>query len=166
MAARAEQPEVELFVVFSGRSDMGWQRLLRHGFRHCFALQRTAEGWILIDPLWGQLSVRPLKHPPSLDLPARWRAAGLAVLGPFRPLPPRPGILPLLSPITCVSVCQRLLGLSMPLVLTPWQLWRVLGRESWDLSVDPRNKNLTKESVQATNLLVKGRAMPGVSDQA
>lgn len=146
MAARRADPErPELWILFSGRADLPWLRVLKPGFRHCLAAQRDTSGWLLIDPLWGRLVVRRLTTEASETLPDRWRGAGFAVLGPFRPLPPRPGLRPILAPLTCVSVCQRLLGLSLPLVVTPWQLWRALGGESRSLLGHPRTLVLTSD---------------------
>lgn len=110
-----------VWIGFGGRADQLWLRLLRPGFRHCFALIRDVGGWTLLDPLSGRLVVTRLPAAPTADIPRRYRAAGFALLGPFRPAPPRPGLLPPLLPASCVTVCLRLLGLRA-LVLTPWGL--------------------------------------------
>ena len=51
-------------------------RLLRPGFRHCFALIRDPGGWTLLDPLSGRLVVTRLPAAPTADIPRRYRAAG------------------------------------------------------------------------------------------
>lgn len=124
--ARRPAPEGQLvWIGFGGRADQPWLRLLRPGFRHCFALLRDPAGWTLLDPLSGRLVVTRLPASPAADVPRRYRAAGFSVLGPFLPAPPRPGLLPPLLPASCVTVCLRLLGLRA-FVLTPHGLYGFL----------------------------------------
>lgn len=107
-----------VWIGFGGRADQPWLRLLRPGFRHCFALIRDPDGWTLLDPLSGRFVVTRLPAPAAADVPRRYRAAGFSLLGPFDPAPPRPSLLPPLLPASCVTVCLRLLGLRA-FVLTP-----------------------------------------------
>jgi hypothetical protein len=122
-------PTQEVWVAFAGRTEMAWLRLFRPGFRHCFAALADAEGWTLVDPLSGRLVVQRLAVPRSFDLPAFWRRAGLRVLGPFAPEPPRPSRLPPLMPATCVTACLALLGRRRHLLLSPYGLYRALSLE-------------------------------------
>lgn len=114
------------FIVFGGGADMAWQRLLRPGFRHCFAALEEAGGWLVLEPLSGRLLATRLDLPPGFDLPGFYRRAGLVVTGPFRPAPPRPRRLPALSPMTCVALCRAVLGPDAPFALTPNGLHRAL----------------------------------------
>lgn len=118
--------EVQVWIAFSGRVDLPWQRFLRPGFRHCFAALSDGRGWTVVDPLAGRMVVERLALDAGFDLPAFWRRAGFRVLGPFTPGPPRPRVLPLLAPFTCVTACLRLLGLQDRLILTPEALHRHL----------------------------------------
>ncbi len=118
--------EPQVWIAFSGRADLAWQRLLSPGFRHCFAALADHRGWTVVDPLAGRVVVERLEVTPDFDLPAFWRRAGFRVLGPFRPAPPRRRLLALLAPFTCVTVCLRLLGHDNALVLTPRGLYRRL----------------------------------------
>ncbi len=120
--------ETLVWIAFSGRADLPWQRLLRPGFRHCFAALSDGRGWTVVDPLVGRLVVDRLEVDAGFDLPAFWRRAGFRVLGPFTPAPPRRRLLSLLAPFTCVTACQRLLGLEGRLILTPRGLHRHLSR--------------------------------------
>jgi hypothetical protein len=80
----------QAFIVFGGQADQPWLRLLRPGFRHCFAALADAAGWTVLDPLTGRLVVARLDLPQGFDLPAFYRRAGLTVLGPScRPSPVR-----------------------------------------------------------------------------
>lgn len=115
-----------LFLVFGGGADQPWLRLLRPGFRHCFAAIRDAQGWTVLDPLSGRLLVQRLDVAPDFDLPGFYLRAGLALRGPFRPGPPAPRWLPPLSPYSCVTLCRALLGSGAPFALTPHGLYRAL----------------------------------------
>lgn len=116
----------EVWIAFAGRSEMAWLRLFRPGFRHCFAALADAEGWTLVDPLSGRLVVQRLAVGRGFDLPSFWRRAGFRVLGPFRPEPPRPSLVPPLLPATCVTACLALLGRKGGFLLTPHALYRAL----------------------------------------
>ena len=129
LAHRRLGTEQELWVGFGGRADQSWLRLLRPGFRHCFAAVRDAAGWIVLDPLSGRLLVTRLDVPAAFDLPAFWVRAGCSVLGPFRPAEPR-ARRPWLSPYSCVSLCRALLGPDAPPALTPRGLFKALAQKS------------------------------------
>jgi hypothetical protein len=122
VAAAAQQA----FIVFGGQADQPWLRLLRPGFRHCFAALADAAGWTVLDPLSGRLMVARLDLPEGFDLPGFYRRAGLVVLGPFQPGGPRRRLLPPLAPLTCVSLCRAVLGARAPFALTPFGLFRAL----------------------------------------
>lgn len=121
---RGEEPLV--WIAFSGRVDLPWQRLLSPGFRHCFAALADSRGWTVVDPLAGRTVVERLALAPDFDLPEFWRRAGFRVLGPFSPAPPRRRIIALIAPFTCVTVCLRLLGRDDAFVFTPRALYRRL----------------------------------------
>ena len=125
---RAAEAGQRAFIVFGGAADQPWLRLLRPGFRHCFAVLADAAGWTVLDPLSGRLVVARLDVPAAFDLPGFYRRAGFAVAGPFAPAPPRWRWLPPLAPFTCVALCRAVLGAGAPFALTPWGLFRRLGR--------------------------------------
>lgn len=130
--------EPEIFIIWSGRADHPWQRLLRPGFRHCFAALRDAQGWMTADPLTNRLVLARLGLPTSHDLPRAYRRAGLRVLGPFTPAPPGPGGRLIFSPYSCVSLCRALLGPDTPFAITPHGLYRALKNLA-----ESRKENLT-----------------------
>ena len=132
---RAAQAGQRAFIVFGGAADQPWLRLLRPGFRHCFAVLADAAGWTVLDPLSGRLVVARLDVPVQFDLPGFYRRAGFAVCGPFAPGQPRWRPLPPLAPFTCVALCRAVLGAGAPFALTPWGLFRALAKN--------RKKSLT-----------------------
>lgn len=122
----AADTEQLVWIGFGGRADQWWLRLLRPGFRHCVAALRDQRGWLVAEPLSGRLVLAALDVPPGFDLPRFWRRAGLTVLGPFTPLPPRAGWRTILRPLNCVSLCLALLG-RHDAAITPFGLFRALG---------------------------------------
>lgn len=120
----------QAWIVFGGGADMAWQRLLRPGFRHCFAALADGTGWTVLEPLSGRLVVARLDLAPGFDLPRFYRRAGLHVLGPFLPAPPRPRPWPVLLPMSCVGLCRAVLGPGAPRALTPFGLFRALSQIS------------------------------------
>lgn len=127
-----------VWIVFGGRADHGWQRLLRPGFRHCFAAIEDAQGWIVLDPLSGRLLLARIDVPPAFDLPAFYRRAGLRPLGPFLLDEHALGSSMPALPLNCVSLCRAILGPHAPFALTPAGLYRRLNK-----SLQSRKKSLT-----------------------
>jgi hypothetical protein len=123
----SEGPGQQVWIAFGGEADQDWLRLLRPGFRHCFAALVDEAGWTVLEPLSGRLVVARLPVPAGFDLPGFYRRAGLAVLGPFAPGLPRARRLPPFEPLSCVALCRALLGPGAPFALTPWGLFRALG---------------------------------------
>jgi hypothetical protein len=119
-----------VWIAFGGVADQPWLRLLRPGFRHCFAALSDPAGWTVLEPLSGRLLVARLPARPDFDLPGFYRRAGLHVLGPFEAGAPRRQALPALLPFTCVALCRALLGPGAPFALTPYGLFRALGGEA------------------------------------
>jgi hypothetical protein len=112
-----------VWIGFGGRADRLWLRLLRPGFRHCFAAVEDAQGWTVVEPLSGRLLVARPVLVPGFDLPGFYRRAGLVVLGPFTPGAPHCGVLPALLPYSCVAVCRAVLGQGAPFAVTPHGLF-------------------------------------------
>jgi len=113
-------------VAFTGKTEIGWLRLLRPGFRHCFALLHDGARWLTLDPLAHKTLVQAHDDlPPEFDL-VLWlrREGGCRVVPVSLPEPPpRPAPLGL---FTCVEAVKRVLGLHDRWIFTPWQLYRRL----------------------------------------
>ncbi len=136
---QAREAGQEVWIAFGGEADQPWLRLLRRGFRHCFAALRDEAGWTVVEPLSGRLLVARLTVPAAYDLPGFYERAGLVVVGPFHPGPARPVRLPGLLPMSCVGLCRAVLGAGAPFALTPWGLCRRLVK----ILVQNRKKVLT-----------------------
>ncbi len=114
----------EIWIAFSGKADVQFLKFLRPGFRHCFALLRGPDTWLVVDPMLHKLEVQATLCAADFDLPAWMRARGYRVTrAPRLPTPAR-ALLP--APFTCVEAMKRLIGLRAWWVLTPWQLYRRL----------------------------------------
>jgi hypothetical protein len=131
----AEGPGQQVWVVFGGEADQPWLRLLRPGFRHCFAAIGDEAGWTVLEPLSGRLLVARLPVPAGFHLPDFYSRAGLEVLGPFVPGEPRARRLPPIGLLSCVGLCRALLGPDAPFALTPYGLFRALGRTVERMSI-------------------------------
>lgn len=109
-------------VVFSGRADLWWLRLLRPGFRHCFVVLEADGVWICVNPLAHRTSVEMWSPEPGSDLAAWLRGRhGLTVVEAEVGDPPRrPSPIGLYS---CVEAVKRVLGIQARWVLTPGQLY-------------------------------------------
>jgi hypothetical protein len=129
-ALAAEGTSQSVWIAFGGVADQPWLKLLRPGFRHCFAALGDEAGWTVLEPLSGRLMVARLPVAAGFDLPGFYRRAGLRVLGPFAAGAPARRLLPPLAPFTCVALCRALLGPAAPFALTPHGLFRALGGKS------------------------------------
>ncbi len=107
-------------IVFHGEGTRWWARLLKPGFRHCFAAVESGGLWILFDPRRGLVELRALTSA-DFDLAAFYRDKGYTVAEHTQGT--RPSRAPLM-PATCVGATKRLLAIRAPLALTPWRLWR------------------------------------------
>ena len=113
----AERPKI--WVIFSDHTEIWWLRILRRGFRHCFALLHNGEQWLLVESLAGYLDCRVLPPAPDFNLPAWLSLQGFMVKASESI--PRKQLAPL-AIMTCVETIKRLIGCHNWLVWTPWQL--------------------------------------------
>ena len=123
---RTSDAQIKAWVAFSGRADMAWLRLLRPGFRHCFAILHDGHNWITFDPLSNYTDITVLHLPPDFDLPDWLAMRGYRVIrarlcrAVAKPAP--------VAVFNCVEAVKRVLGLHKRSIITPWQLYRYLMR--------------------------------------
>ena len=126
--AQSDRCESRVVVAFVGETDIPWLRLLRPGFRHCFAVIECSGHWLIYDPAshqtrldrLGRLALAELLN--WLTLPNTTLICCRTKAAPARLAPVRP--------YTCVEAVKRILGIRAALVLTPWQLFRHLTKEN------------------------------------
>ncbi|CAA7613111.1 conserved hypothetical protein [Candidatus Terasakiella magnetica] len=128
MIAVDQTPWTRALVVFSGQTDLAWLRLLRPGYRHCFVVLGSPGGWVCINPLAHRTLVTVLPVAADFDVAEWYRGQGMSVVEavvacpPHRPMPWRP--------FTCVEAVKRIIGLNDGIVLTPWQLFQKISKNS------------------------------------
>lgn len=111
------------WVVFSGEAELPWLKILRPGFRHCFALLNDGRHWVTLDPLSNYTDINVHDLPPDFNLPEWMIERGLIVVrAPVR----RTAAAAPWMPHTCVEAVKRVLGLHARCILTPWQLYKYL----------------------------------------
>lgn len=116
----------EAWVVFSGEcEEMPWLRVLRPGFRHCYALLNDGRHWICFEPLSGYTDIQVQQLPASFDLPLWLRDHGHTVVRApvMRGRKEAPWM-----PHTCVEAVKRVIGLHARSIITPWQLYKHLSK--------------------------------------
>lgn len=126
----------DAWVVFTGKTDLPWLRLLKPGFRHCYVLLNDGANWITLDPLSNYLDVSVHRNVPSaFNLPQWLGSRGHKVVPAKveRIRKEAPWML-----FTCVEAVKRVLGLHRRFIFTPWQLYRHLanthkGEFAWEV---------------------------------
>ncbi len=114
----------EAWVVFTGRTDSPWLKLLKPGFRHCYVLLNDGASWISMDPLSNYLDVSVHHNvPAAFDLPKWLKGRGHEVIpAPVQRIRKEaPWMI-----FTCVEAVKQVLGLHKRFIFTPWQLYRYL----------------------------------------
>lgn len=129
--ALARHEPHEAWVAFSGEADLWWLRLLKPGFRHCFAIARDEKNWIVIDPLSPHLELAILPLPREFDVPKWLRAQGMTVT--HAPITRHTNKAAPMNWFSCVEVIKRFLGIHASHIMTPWQLYRFLNKESYSV---------------------------------
>lgn len=113
------------WVVFTGKTDIGWLKILKPGFRHCYVLIHDGYKWLSIDPLASYTDVE-IYHQisPDYDLPSWLEYQGHKIIHVphiFTKNKSAP-----IAFFSCVEVVKRLIGLHHPFIITPWQLYQFL----------------------------------------
>ena len=120
----ADPAPTRALVVFTDGQDIWWLRLLRPGFRHVLVALHRSGHWIIVNPLAHVTRLDLVADRSGVDLAGWFRAQGHTVVETMTRRPPRreaPW-----SPMTCVEVVKRLLGLHARWMLTPHALYRHL----------------------------------------
>ena len=115
-------------VVFSGATAIPWLRMLKPGFRHCYALIEDRGQWLMYEPASHQTRIERIGRAPLGEV-LRWLDASDTTFVCCRQLTAPLRMAPI-RPFTCVEAVKRVLGIHAPWVLTPWQLFRHLTTEN------------------------------------
>lgn len=126
----ASTSEQKAWVVFNGKADVAWLKLLRPGFRHCFVLLFDGRHWLSVDPMLNHMDVQYQKVPSDFDLPDWLKERGNIVVPAL--LDRSKNAIAPWRPFTCVEAVKRVLGIHARWVLTPWQLYKYLNKQNGD----------------------------------
>ena len=128
-------------VVFSGEADLKWLRILKPGFRHCFAVLETQGRWVIYNPLSHRTEIAVIEGASVLEFMRLYRDQRFHVvpwtIPQVRRKPAPWGV------YTCVEAVKRVLGIHAPKVITPWNLFIFL-----------KNKKIRKKSLTSVKILV------------
>lgn len=122
--------ESKAYVVFSGKTELFWVRLLKRGFKHCYILINDGDHWISLDPLASHTELTVHALPAEFDLPEWIRGQGQIVMQAR--IRERSTAAPL-GLVSCVEVIKRMLGIHNILIVTPWQLYLHLLSQKGDI---------------------------------
>jgi hypothetical protein len=126
MTENIQPPPRRALVLFTGRTEIKWLRILKPGFRHCMGVLQDQEGWVVCNPLSHQTEIFFFRGGTLKEVSAAYRTMGFTVVESIIQKPPLR--LAPLRPYTCVEAVKRLLGIHHSMILTPWQLYRFLMR--------------------------------------
>ena len=119
------QKKQSIWIVFTGKTDIAWLKILKPGFRHCYALIHDGYKWLSIDPLASHTDIEIYHHiSPDYDLPSWLKQQGNKILHiqqPYRNRKSAP-----FAFFSCVEMMKRLIGLHRFFIITPWQLYKFL----------------------------------------
>lgn len=119
----------EIWLVFMNTEFIG-DAWLKDGFKHVYAIERQALGWLCTDPSKSDIHTYIL--PASFDSD---------VIGEFKRRNPTftvmhlkikshyDSVYPQLGVLSCVSIMQYMLGVFWPFVFTPYQLYNKLKKK-------------------------------------
>jgi hypothetical protein len=116
----------EIHLVFMNTEFAGdW--ILKDGFRHVYAIERSALGWTCTDPSKSDMHTYILPASFESDVMAEFtrQHPGFTTLH-LKVEPHTDSIYPQLGVISCVSMMQYILGVYWPFVFTPYQLFNKL----------------------------------------
>ncbi len=137
MRNEAIPPVRRALVVFSGHADLAWLKVLKRGYRHCFAVVDSGQGaWIVYNPMSHCTEISLIAGLNGPAIVGHYRALGFCVVETRVVHPPRRSAP--WRPYTCVEAVKRLLGLRASGVFTPWNLYNFL------ITENKFNNHLTK----------------------
>lgn len=123
----SKQPYHQVWVVFSGKTELWWLHILKPGFRHCYAILHDGNKWVSYDPLAPHTEITVHYDIDShFNLPQWLAGQGQLPVPASIDWDKKKASPPMV--FSCVEAVKKLLGVHQFFVLTPWQLYRYLLR--------------------------------------
>ena len=117
-----------IWIIFTGETDLKFLQFLKKGFRHCFVVMQTENGWITIDPLYLNIDINHYRDKQkNIFLPQWFEQQGYKVVQAIINKPTKRKIY--FSPYSCVEVIKKIIGLNNFFIMTPWQLYKYLKKK-------------------------------------
>ncbi|PCI00696.1 MAG: hypothetical protein COB76_03000 [Alphaproteobacteria bacterium] len=127
LSAESNNNTQAIWAVFCDETDIGFLKILKRGFRHCFLILKTSDHWVIVDPRANKIDVEVLKYPPHFNLPRFFSNDGKTVVK-VQGIKTAKKIAPIF-PMSCVETVKRVIGLHNRWAITPYQLYRVLTKK-------------------------------------
>ena len=114
----------EIYLIFLDDVQYPFSRFIKKGFKHVYALERQALGWVCLDPSRSDLTaiVLPATYHTNI-IPEFQRQNPTATVLPIKMKPHNKSKYPRPMVLGCTSAIQYMLGVYWPCVLTPYQLY-------------------------------------------
>lgn len=122
----------DIYLIFMN-ADYKMSNILKDGFKHVYAIERQSLGWICIDPSTSDLycNILPATYAADVIKEFKLQNPECTILN-IHIKPHQKKIYPFFGLLSCVSVMQYLLGVNWPFVLTPYQLYTKLIKNTCD----------------------------------
>lgn len=120
------EAERELYLIFQDEGSYPGGIVFQKGFKHVFALERQALGWVCIDPsrMDFQCHILPAGFHDDVITSFIAQNPRSTVMQIFvQPVKNQTLTYPGIGFISCVTVMQYTLGVYWPLIVTPYQLY-------------------------------------------
>lgn len=119
------------YVGFGGNRTRWWTKFLKKGFYHCLLILGNGHEWVLIDPVAHYTDLMVIKKTKVL---AFFQEKGYRFIRTTPQIPTK--VILHLRPLTCVEVVKRFLGITHPLIWTPFQLYLHLKSQKRKIFLD------------------------------
>ena len=120
------------YIVYSDGQPHWWSRFLENGYKHCYFIQFTGLIWIKVDYTLGFLDfgVLPYDYRDTIDDiispdDTYQRVEAWRKVRRYRSI---------IAPLSCVELVKAVMGVSIPWVLTPYQLFNLVERKHGRIS--------------------------------
>jgi len=115
-----------IWVCFCDDTTLPMFRVLKKGFRHCFAIVKEEGHWISYDPISSATELQLLPVASDFDVITWLNSQGIITVRARRL--ERPMKMAPLGFFTCVEAVKRLLCIHAMRIQTPWQLYQYLNK--------------------------------------
>ena len=120
---------MKTWIIFTNKTDIGWLKILRPGFRHCYALLHDGNQWITYDPIAAYTDIQTYPNIKGTDDLPRWYQSQGNYVVPVKVKREENKPAPI-ALYNCVEAIKRLIGLHHTTIITPYQLYKFLMKEN------------------------------------